>query len=250
MSWEHVSKHFHCLLQGPALRWYFSFMHDMRRENIPVQWAILRNALLRHFRRSETDADLTRVLHDRKMGPSEKFEDFYEEVMKIHDKLSNPKSHEELISIMKRNISNRLYPITYGIRSVDLDSFRLEVLRAEYDLNFRYPPSTSKGNGPTQRTYYSDQRRVAELDFNTGESGSVPENDLPSVEEIRQSNTENILCGNCRQEGHKWYHCPSPERSIFCYRCLRQGELYPTCSNCSQGNSYQGVRRNGNSHPN
>lgn len=183
-------------------------MHDMNRQGVSVNWPILRGALYKHFRQSETDADVTRMLNVRKMSANEKFEDYYEEIMRIHDKLSNPKSSEELISIIKRNVCNRLFSVVYSIHSTDLDHFRHDVLRAEYDLEHRFPNHFSKQQFVPKSSNNSNfpPKKVAELDIDPISTFFTASNNQPEfeVDEMRYKiDTENILCGNCRQKGHK-----------------------------------------------
>lgn len=236
LSWDVVVSHFHCLIKSPADRWYWSWIYSKQQANITVTWQMLHEALISHFGSAETDEDVTRILHDKRQKPNEKFADFYEDFMIIHDRLKFQKRDQELISILKRNISNRLFNLAYNIEANDLDSFRVKILKVENDLERRYT-SYPSGYGTQKYTTY---KKVNELyqDQETEEKEGVEEN--IAIDELKANHRFN----KPRNPNYE-----SKEKSVYCYKCGTLGTIFPNCPKChNQENELEGGRIVGGSH--
>lgn len=140
LPWAYVVGNFHNLLKRPssADRWYWSWVYSKHIERVDITWELLREALISRFSSAQTDEDITRLLNDKRQKPSEKFDEFFEDFMVIHDGLTVPKSDIELIAILKRNVNNKLFNLTYNLQATNVDSFRVMVQRIETDLDRRY----------------------------------------------------------------------------------------------------------------
>ena len=223
MSWDYIVSQFHCLIKKPADRWYWSWVYGKQRENIQVTWSLLKEALISHFSLCQTDEDFARQLHDKRQKPNEKFGDFFEDFMSIHDCLKYPKSDQELISILKRNVSNRLFNLTYNINAPDIDTFRVMVCRVELDLESRY---TSMPYIPSK---FKDVKRVSELDMPIKEKDEVKDELVIEVDELKYKGDKNF---------EKPFSKNHKENEIYCYKCDYPGVKYPSCPRCqNQENS-------------
>lgn len=214
LSWPYVVSQFHCLIKKPADRWYWSWMSAKQRDEIIVTWDLLREALISHFGSAQTDEDITRLLNDKRQKPSEKFAEFFEEFMTIHDALKTPKNDQELITILKRNISNRLFQLTYNISAPDVDSFRVKVLRVENDLERRYSCYSQK---------FKDGNRINELDQ---EEVVIVNEECINVDEVRMN-------GNSYRDNNRTRNSVQREsKDLYCYRCGNPGYTVPNCPKC------------------
>lgn len=213
MTWPYVVGQFHCLIKKPADRWYWSWIYSQQRQNVVVTWDLLKNALIRHFGSIQTDEEITRLLNDKRQKPSEKFSDFFEEFMTIHDGLRVPKSDGELITILKRNICNRLFPLTYNILANDVDTFRILVSRVENDLERRYQ------SYPYNNQKFKDGKRVNEI---VQEEFSDSNEQEVCVDELRARNGR---MENKNRNSHSG-------KELHCYKCGYPGVTVPTCPRC------------------
>lgn len=236
LTWPYVVGNFHCLIKKPADRWYWSWVYSKQIEGVEITWEILRNALVSHFSSAQTDEDVTRLLNDKRQKPAEKFTDFFEEFMSIHDGLRVPKSDVELITILKRNVNNRLFNLTYNLQASNVDSFRIMVQKVEHDLDRRYqmyPFTTQK---------FKDFKKVNELTHEDDE----PEEEL-NDEDIRVD--ELRVTGQGHRDNQSRNRPPNP-RELHCYKCGFPGVTVPNCPKCNpQENGFESAKF-GDSHSN
>lgn len=219
LTWPYVVGNFHCLIKKPADRWYWSWVYSKQIEGVEITWEILRTALVSHFSSAQTDEDVTRLLNDKRQKPAEKFTDFFEEFMSIHDGLRVPKSDVELITILKRNVNNRLFNLTYNLQATNVDSFRIMVQKVEHDLDRRYqmyPFATQK---------FKDFKKVNELSH----EDEAPEEEL-NEEDIRVD--ELRVTGQGQRDNQSRNRPPNP-RELHCYKCGFPGVTVPNCPKCN-----------------
>lgn len=243
LPWPYVVSQFHCLIKKPADRWYWSWVCAKHRENVNITWELLREALISHFGSIQSDEDITRLLNDKKQKPSQKFFDFFEEFMTIHDALRKPKDDIELIKILKRNVSNRLFQFTYNIRSTSLEFFKNEVCILERDLDNRY-----ESNAYLSRT--RDGRRINEL-LNTKEEEGNSEDNQNSVEEFKLNGYNSRDRNNTRNSTFQ-----KESKDIYCFKCGNPGFTVTNCPKClhpenfkERGNGF-GTSLSDKAHPN
>lgn len=224
LPWSYVVSQFHCLIKKPADRWYWSWIYAKQRDGIVVTWEILKNALIGHFGSAKSDDDIMQLLTDLRHKPSEKFSVYFEEFMTIHDGLKEPKDDQRLINIMKRNISDRLYYLTYLIEAPNVDSFAAKVSRIEEDLDRRFPSITY---APQKFKY---NRKINEL--NKDENEDIEEKE---IDEFRLNN-------NNPRDKFKTRNFSSykENKDIHCYKCGNPGFTVQTCPKCqNQENSVE-----------
>lgn len=221
LTWEYVVSQFHCLVKKltSADRWYFSWMNRMQLDSIEVTWDLLREALVGHFGSAYSDEDITRWLNEKRQQPSEKFSDYFEEFMTIHDGLRNPKSDQELINILKRNVTNRLFQLTYNIEAPDVDSFRVKVCRVENDLDRRYQSYSYNSSK------FKEAKKINELDECSDEN--------PEEKEVDAIN------GFISRDGYKQNNSSFKDtKDVHCYKCGNPGFTVPTCPKCKNQENY------------
>ncbi|KAI8116246.1 hypothetical protein CVS40_11645 [Lucilia cuprina] len=196
-NWSEVLRHFHQLLSGDALEWYW-----MQRRLQPINsWEELKEAVINRFRRFNSDGEIQRQIMDRRQHPQELFEDFYNAVLRLRSQQSNPIGENELIDIMKTNLRTPMAQLVFPIRIFGLSHFRTECKKAESLLQ-------------TQRQSYSNRQfapRVHELDYDESAPAEV---DLDAI-----NSSTRYVCWNCRQPGHGYMDCPSASRRLFCFKC-------------------------------
>lgn len=54
----------------------------------------------------------------------------------------------------------------------------------------------------------------------------------PTTQTTRASQSTNITCWQCEQQGHTFLNCLNPKTYIFCYRCGRKGITSRNCQDC------------------
>lgn len=236
LQWPYVVGNFHCLIKKPADRWYWSWVYAKQIEGVEITWEVLRHALISHFSSAQTDEDVTRLLNDKRQKPSEKFAEFFEEFMGIHDCLKIPKSDAELIAILKRNVNNRLFNLVYNFQARDVDSFRVMVQRVENDLDRRYQayPFASQQKP-------KEYKKINEISQEY-ESETEDTTDAIQVNELRvtgQGQRDNNNSRNNRR--------PVP-RELHCFKCGHPGVTVPNCPKCNRPENESESVKFGDSH--
>lgn len=203
-------------------------MYAKQIEGVEITWDILREALISHFSSAQTDEDVTRLLNDKRQKPSEKFADFFEEFMSIHDCLRFPKSDSELIAILKRNVNNRLFNLTYNFQATDVDSFRVMVQKVENDLDRRY--QTYPFASQKSREY----KKINEISHEDEIEAEDKTDDL-RVDEIR-------VTGQGYRDNNNGRSRRPSSKELHCFKCGYPGVTVPNCPKCNpQENQHESV---------
>ncbi|XP_065370860.1 uncharacterized protein LOC135963002 [Calliphora vicina] len=74
-----ILRHFHHLLEGPALDWYW----NQRKLTQINSWQELENAILSQYQRFENEFQVQMQILNRRQLPHESFEDFYNAIIKL-----------------------------------------------------------------------------------------------------------------------------------------------------------------------
>lgn len=225
LSWEIVVSHFHCLIKSPADRWYWNWVYSKQRDNVTITWPMLHDALINHFGSVETDEDISRLLDDKRQKPNESFYDYFEDFMTIHERMKTRKSEQTLISIIKRNLSNKLFAVAYGIQADNLESFRLKILNLERDIDRRYSNYHSSFV-PKSNNF----KKVNEICHSNEIQIDDEEKDQICVDEIRTTNYKNN--NKFKQYFNENKDKNNKEKSIYCYKCGTLGTIFPNCPIC------------------
>ncbi|XP_065356327.1 uncharacterized protein LOC135950718 [Calliphora vicina] len=206
---------FHVLLEGPALDWYW----NLRKLTAIQSWEDLGRAFLTQFKRYESEFQLQKQIMDRRQLPQESFESFYNGVMKLRNQQRTPYTERDLVEIMKSNLKPSLSHLLFSVTTSSLNEFCQQAKRAENLINSQRQTFQSRQPVPA---------RVHELQLGDEVPVSILEIDALAT-------NSRYICWNCKQSGHSFMNCPSPNRRIFCFRCGRDNVVTPKCPKC-QGN--------------
>lgn len=88
------------LFEGKANDWFWR----VHQRDPKITWSKLCKALREQFRDSRTDIDFLEIIRDRKQKPNETFDDFYEAVNELVDRLKEPLDDATLVEILRRNL--------------------------------------------------------------------------------------------------------------------------------------------------
>lgn len=80
--------------------WFWRYHQSVQS----IKWSLLRDALRKYYKDSRTDIDLREMIRDRKQKGNENFDSFYELIIEISDRLSEPLSERVLVEILRRNL--------------------------------------------------------------------------------------------------------------------------------------------------
>lgn len=220
-TWEEVVKHFSVLLKGQAEVWFWRYLKQVRNPD----WFQVKSELSNYFKSITSDHELIRQIMDRKQGPKESFEDFYNAMMFPYFTMRNQLPENEMVLLIKRNLRRDLAQLVFTYPVSTLSELREQCRKAE-DLMRNWEPRSTKAY----------DRRVAEMQVHESSDEDSAETDL-NIDEIQKSrkNLSKLTCWNCDQSGHTFVECCA-KRKIFCYRCGRKNTYVPDCPKCSQGN--------------
>lgn len=226
-DFELLCKHAHTLFDDKALAWYWRF----HRQNDHFDWNRLTQALRIQYKSVYSDYEVLDDVRRRKQRFGESFDDYYDVMSAMTDKLNTPLADVDLCEILLRNLRPE---IRHEILHVDIGSvaeLRREVRKHEKfmrDVQIADQRKTTKG-------------KISVLDGCDSDSSALDANFDNEVLAVQHS----VKCWNCDQIGHTFFDCMDTKR-VFCYGCGLKDTYKPKCPNCSikaQGNGLMGVRR-------
>lgn len=238
----------HCLLTGNASDFYWV----QRRKNPNHAWVALKQAMIAHFARQETDLEIRKLIMERRQAANEGFGEFSLAVECLAARLHRGMEDGELMDILRQNMSSKLQTclLMYPTPTVDA----LKGACRKYERLWASQTDSFKG--------YNINRRMAELGFDEalplvdeitscgfvrpslGVQAAVGEQNVDAhgfeISAITPAKVPNraeyAICWNCADIGHTFVDCTSTERKVFCYGCGEKNVYKPTCPKCSQGN--------------
>lgn len=232
-NFEMLCEHIHILFEGKALTWFWRFHRNCEI----LDWSHLRDALKRQFKDFDTDSDVKDDIRRRKQRQNESFDDYFDSIMSLCDKLREPFTDQELCEAVIRNLNPDL---RYELLHLNINN--VSQLRREVRIHEKFMKDMQNANYGKR---LSSRRQISELDLHK--------------EHIEDSLTEDIEvcavnksgnCWNCGELGHNFFDCLEP-RAIFCYGCGIPNTYRPQCANCSKkrGNEVRDVRTFRDGHP-
>lgn len=205
------------LFEDKASKWFWRF-----HRNFPnFRWSELCRELRLQYGDSRTDVDFREMIRDRKQKPNESFDDFYDSVIDVADKLDQPLPDRTLVEILKRNLQPEIQHEILNLTIISVSQLREICRRREFflqDMRRKHGTSSVKAN--------PFSRRVSELDI---EQEGISELLQYEGDEIAGVN---LICWNCGKSGHRHDDCLA-ERTIFCYGCGKPQTYKPHCPKCS-----------------
>lgn len=231
-TWDEIVLNFHQFVDGDVATWYWLYL----KGNPAVNWPGLRFAIIERFRTLETDGELSRRMYERRQKANESFDDFFTAIQSLNARLLVPKPSHEIMTLLKQNVGRRMGELLLTYRPQGLNEMVYVCRNIERYLN-KHEEQKPKSSG-----FQPIRRNVSEIE--TTEDFYSPVSQTPAtatVEAIREArDTSKYVCWNCRMLGHGYMECPVAQRSLFCYRCGKEGTTSPKCTSvkCS-GNSRQ-----------
>lgn len=205
------------LLEGSASDWYWRYHKSVHT----VTWNGLCDAMRTQFREERTDVSIRAEIHRRKQREGESFDEFYESVVLLADKLSVPLAEASLLESIR---SNLLPEIQHELLYQDISSM------AQLRRIIRTRESFFQTLRPVVRKPQPAPRRlVHEVEVST---------EVDSEEEDPELAAVNVSCWNCGKAGHRYQDCIS-ERRVFCYGCGKADTYKPSCAQCNASKNCQ-----------
>ena len=229
-----LCKHLHILLNGKAREWYWRY-----RKQVPnLNWTNLCSELRYQYKDFKTASDIKQQIRTRKQREGETFQSFYDDIVRMSDRLSAPLEEEELIEIVTRNLLPEIRKELLYVNVMSINQLRKLCYMRENLLSEEKETRRSqfpRANQNVRRNVYS-----VECVENVGTVNNVSNEEFDCVrqetEEPMQVSAINgqkkLICANCDQEGHHWQNCIA-ERRVFCYGCLAKGVYKPQCKKCN-----------------
>lgn len=223
-NFEILCRNASTLFEDKAGKWFWRF-----HKNFPnFQWVELCRELRRQYGDSRTDVDFREMIRDRKQKPNELFDDFYESVIDLVDRLDQPLPDRTLVEILRRNLQPEIQHEILNLTIASVSQLREICRRREFfmhDVRRKHGFSAMKQNTFT--------KRVSEVNVEEEETLELLECEDEEVLEVT------LICWNCRQPGHRHDDCLA-DRTIFCYGCGKPQTYKPHCPKCSlQSKNFQ-----------
>lgn len=215
------------LFDDKAADWFWRF----HKASPNFQWNDLCKALKEQYRDSRTDVDLRELIRDRKQRSGETFDNFYESVVELVDRLDQPLPDRTLVEILRRNLLPEIQHEILNMSIVSITQLRDICRRREFflqDMRRRHCISNTKP--------VPFQKRLSELELTEDPAAEMSQKD--EISEI------NLICWNCRKAGHRYQDCLA-DRSVFCFGCGAPQTYKPNCRNCSGTKNFQATAPKG-----
>lgn len=208
-NFDLLCDHISTLFEAKANDWFWRY-----HQTVPqIKWPDLCVALRKQYKDSRTDVDFREMIRDRKQKVGETFDSFYEAIVDIADRLTEPLSEKVLVEILRRNLLGEIQHEILNLKINTVSDLRDICRRREFFLqdigrrqHFQKPLPRKYVNG-------IDNENL-ELQ---------PNEELSAIA---------LICWNCRQTGHRYQDCLQ-ERRVFCYGCGAINMYKPKCPDCN-----------------
>lgn len=233
-NFDRLCQHAHLLFEGKALKWYWRF----HRNSGNCTWNRLTNALLKEFKNDYSDFEMKNDIRRRRQRPNESFDDFYDAVMVLCDRLKEPMSGKELTETMLYNLREEIRKELLHVDIPNISALRKEVRKHE---KFEKDHSLGKFIGRSNPKY----KQVSEMELKD-EMDCISEKGEADICAVVKKNG----CWNCGSVDHSFKDCMKA-RTVFCFGCGLKDMYRPKCPNCApkRGNFQQDVRATMDGHP-
>lgn len=239
IPWPEVVRDFHLLMKGEAANWYWLFLHT----NCYSDWQGLRQALLKQYKVDKANFELITDLVQRKQKDNESIDSYFHAMNELRCKLLAPMEEADMVKIVQRNVTERIYWIIYLKSFSSLEHLRKVCKDLELEL-------ANKDRKNFQNPFKSRQR-VSEMYLDQRVypyEANVQRQEVAALNVDQRQRTQEKICWNCHKAGHTFAACQTA-RNIFCFRCGKTNVIAPKCPDCQQGNRRRGVERTGGPRP-
>lgn len=216
-DWKLVIAAFPFFLEGEAAKWFFRFI----KGNQIIEWKILKDNMIEHFRGSESTISLLCTIVKRRQGEREKFDDFYNDILNLKDRTQDL-TNSQLLGILRENVKENIQRHLMSYETSNLSDFVNKCRTADKLLH------------PWLYNKNLSGRKVSEVSVELTDNSHVDYNRSMDLEAfssrrpLQSQNFSNTKCWNCDVVGHSWQICDEPHK-IFCFWC---GYKNVTCKNC------------------
>jgi len=211
-DYQLLCNHISNLLEDKASNWFWRYHAEVQGRII---WMDLCAAMVEEFKDRRTDEDVMDKIRARKQKAGERFDSFYDEILRLNDRMVQRLSSADLLPIVKRNLHPDLRKDLLYLPIHTMSQLREYISKREiFDEDIAKHSSRS----------HASTRQVAEV--------SVPQANHESIEAFGTSRPP-LKCWNCLKENHRWNECPSETRNLFCYGCGQPDVVQPKCPKCS-----------------
>lgn len=180
-------------------------------------------AIRDQYKYMKSSFDLIEEIRSRKQRHGESYDNFFDALSVIADRLPRQMAEEEFIEIIARNLRPEIRQDLLYVPIRSLSHLRRLVQMRENLWNDENVRKTLAQRAPNPG--FPARRHVSEIDQEPS-----PDQTQCHVDAINTSNS-NYKCWNCDNSGHNWQDCLE-ERTIFCYGCGAKNVYKPQCTRC------------------
>lgn len=217
-----ICKNFNTLLAGKAREWYWRY----RKTVDVISWEDFCKAIRSQYKDMKSSFDIREELRNRKQRPGETYDNFFDALSMIADRLPRPIVEEELIGIIARNLRPEIRQDLLYVPIESLSHLRKLVQMRENFLNDDYVRKALGQRNQIPQSY--PRRTVAEVEH----EDPLRNTEAEYLFEVTQKNNDfTYKCWNCDKSGHHWQDCLE-SRTIFCYGCGSKNVYKPQCAKC------------------
>lgn len=209
------------LFIGKALVWFRSIRSKIK------SWEELVGELRLQFQVANFNERLFEEIKKRTQGSDESMGIYIAVMTNMFNRLTTSVSEAVKLRILLRNIAP-FYQSQLGLTKVDSIDHLLRLgrdleARKESIDNFVPPPRD-------RRTLMEPDLAYVYAESTSSGSGS------------KSGVIDEIICWNCKSQGHRASACVSSQKNRYCFRCGQPGSTVRTCNKCNQP-------KNGNGNP-
>lgn len=193
------------------------------------------------FSSPEAERETRRQIQQRRcQGTSESFNCFVLEMESLNGRLVNGFDEEELINLVRENMSPVLHSVTLTLEIHSI--WQLRAVCQKYEILWSQSGFDPRKQVNTNRSHTAS-KFVSEIENNqTSNYDSLIDLQNLSFNDSRRCNESNelsaiqskriIACWNCKSPDHLFYDCPNQVDRKFGFGCGYDGVLKPNCPNC------------------
>lgn len=220
-----ICRNLNSLLTGKARDWYWRYHKQVQY----IEWNAFCEALRSQYKEFKSSFDLREEIRSRKQKPNETFDNFFESVSAMMDKLPRAMSEAELIEILARNLRPDIRQDLLYVPIHSISHLRRLVQMRENFFSDEYV----RKNLPNRNfnPFPMPRRIVAEIAAEQEEVMTAIEDTEGNISALQNSESSST-CWNCDQVGHHWQDCLHV-RTIFCYGCGAKNTYKPKCTKCA-----------------
>lgn len=220
-----ITKNLHIVLSGKAREWFWKF----HKKAEIVDWYNFCDAIKLQYKDLKSPYDIREEVRNRKQKPGESFDNFFESISNIADRLPIPLPETEFIEIVTRNLRPEIRHELLYLEVRSIPELRKLVQKRECFLNDEYTRRNFASRNPSNT--FMPRRQISEIESTFDISNNdINDNSEISVDAVQSADSIH-RCWNCDQTGHHWEDCLQ-DRSVFCYGCGQKNTYKPQCQRC------------------